>query len=95
MGDLISRSALIDWIDAGHLRHPSELCYSEMDVVNMLLHFPTVEAEPVVHGEWIEHRWAEEFGGCLISDYECSRCHTWERENSDYCPNCGADMRGL
>lgn len=90
MGDLISRSALIDWIDAGHLRHPSELCYSEMDVVNMLLHFPTVEAEPVRYGEW------ERFG----YKWKCSNCEkrinidgTPKENGLNFCPNCGAKLR--
>lgn len=45
-------------------------------------------------GEWIEHKWAEEENGLLISNFECSACHEWERKTSDFCPNCGADMRG-
>lgn len=44
------------------------------------------------HGEWVEHTWAEEFDGLLISNYECSYCHSWKREETDFCPNCGADM---
>ena len=44
-------------------------------------------------GEWIEHpheqgaNWGE-------SMYECSICHEWTKTDSDFCPNCGADMRG-
>lgn len=45
-------------------------------------------------GEWIEHKWAEEVGDTLISNYECSKCHCWKRETSNFCPNCGSDMRG-
>lgn len=47
-----------------------------------------------VHGEWIEHKWAEECDGLLISNYECTNCHSWERNNTDFCPNCGAIMKG-
>lgn len=50
---------------------------------------PTVDAKPVVHGEWD-----------FIGDYD-SRCSVCGEEycigpNEDYnfCPNCGADMRG-
>ena len=55
---------------------------------------PTVEAEPVQHGRWIEI-----WGG----DYECSLCHSiFENGGSykyilhcfKYCPNCGAKMDG-
>lgn len=45
---LIDANKLIDFIDVGHLRHPGELCYSEVDVANLLLHAPTVDAVEVV-----------------------------------------------
>ena len=48
MHRLIDANKLIDFIDVGHLRHPGELCYSEVDVANLLLHAPTVDAVPVV-----------------------------------------------
>ena len=48
MHRLIDANKLIDFIDVGHLRHPGELCYSEVDVVNLLLHAPTVDAVEVV-----------------------------------------------
>ena len=48
---LIDANDLIDFIDVGHLRHPGELCYSEVDVKNLLLHAPTVDAVEVVRCE--------------------------------------------
>ena len=48
MARLIDANKLIDFIDVGHLRHPGELCYSEVDVANILLHAPTVDAVEVV-----------------------------------------------
>ena len=46
---LIDADALIDFIDLGHLRHPGELTFSELDVVNMLNHAPTTyDADKVV-----------------------------------------------
>lgn len=38
---LIDADAPIEFIDAGHLRHPGELAFSELNVVNMLNHAPT------------------------------------------------------
>ena len=38
---LIDVDALINFIDAGHLRHQGELAFSELDLVNMLNHAPT------------------------------------------------------
>ena len=48
MARVIDADKLIDFIDVGHLRHPGELCYSESDVANLLLHAPTVDAVEVV-----------------------------------------------
>lgn len=45
---LIDADKLIDFIDVGHLRHSGELCYSETEVANLLLHAPTVDAVEVV-----------------------------------------------
>lgn len=46
------------------------------------------------HGYWIKHESAEEYNGYLISNYECSECHCWKREDSKYCPECGLKMDG-
>ena len=91
MSRYIDADALIDFIDVGHSRHPSELCFSEIDVVNLLLHAPTADVAPVVHGRW---EWD------TADVYECSNCgeksHVKEVIGQpvwDYCPNCGAKMR--
>ena len=47
MARLIDADKLIDFIDVGHLRHSGELCYSETEVANLLLHAPTVDAVSV------------------------------------------------
>lgn len=52
---LIDANKLIDFIDVGHLRHPGELCYSEVDVANILLHAPTVDAVEVVRCRECKH----------------------------------------
>ena len=57
---------------------------------------PTVDAEPVRHGKWVDD---------AMGVLRCSECNTqapWKygrdfidyRWESNYCPNCGADMRG-
>ena len=46
---LIDADALVDFIDSEHLRHPDDLSFSEVDVVNMLNHAPTAfDVEKVV-----------------------------------------------
>ena len=42
-------------------------------------------------GHWIEH--PHECGeNWEYSMYECSECHHWVDDDSDYCPSCGAKM---
>ena len=51
---------------------------------------PSVTPQPP-KGHWIEH--PHECGiNWEYSMYECSECHEWTEDNSDFCPNCGADM---
>lgn len=46
--------------------------------------------------EWLEHPRAEETpAGFLISNYECTNCHTWKTDYSNYCPECGYKMKGV
>lgn len=45
--------------------------------------FPPVEYAPIKHGRWI---WKDHY---LV----CSECGE-ENDRKNYCPNCGADMRG-
>ena len=43
-------------------------------------------------GHWIEHEYAEESDGYLISNFECDKCHAWAEADYAYCPNCGVKM---
>lgn len=47
---------------------------------------------PIPKGHWTEHphEWGDNW---QYSQYECSCCHNWAYYDTDYCPNCGADMR--
>ena len=61
------------------------------DVVKEIQGQPTVEAVPVVHGEWIYNQY---------HTWECSNCsfHPFKgfipkEPGFNFCPNCGADMR--
>ena len=57
---------------------------------------PSEDVQPVVHGEW------EVFDEPDTNAYECTACHdvfwlsdgTPFENNYNFCPNCGADMRG-
>ena len=91
MYDLISRKALLEKLDKWI--NPCVNCESE---------FPsgiataTVDAAPVVHGEWKEW-WP---GSCALIMtgeevlYRCTRCDAKYADTSNFCPNCGAKMDG-
>ena len=88
---LIDADAFIDFIDAGHLRNPIQLCFSELDVVNMIKSRPTVEAVPVVHGRWVDpylNRYGHPCHCCSVCGSNASH------QDKNYCPNCGARMDG-
>ena len=71
MARLIDANKLIDFIDVGHLRHSGELCYSETEVANLLLHSPTVDAVPVVRCKDCKYRFknnGHSKDGCPIID---------------------------
>lgn len=54
---------------------------------------PTIDAEPVRHGHWIEKElfipWCDDDVDII---YECSCCETEGGGTSPYCPNCGSKM---
>lgn len=55
---------------------------------------PTVDAAPVVHGEWIEEH--EDDAMTIHRKWvRCSACKSVYSPNvkMNFCPNCGADMR--
>ena len=62
----------------------------ENEVINKL---PSVQPERKT-GRWIEHENADIVDGYYVPKYECSCCHTWKHDDSDYCPDCGTKMCG-
>jgi len=84
-------------IDADALRE--EVLYDntfENDTVNYYLGViddqPTIDAEPVRHGKWMEKRETSKFH---VRYFECSECRAASyryQTRMNYCPNCGAKM---
>ena len=86
--DLISRAALKCELDLG----PDEWAKGRT-IEAIIDDLPTIDAEPVRHGRWEK---ASEY----MPIYVCSECkerNLFKNGNnvfSNYCPNCGAKMRG-
>lgn len=51
---------------------------------------PTVDAEPVRHGKWIDETFKP--WGLVHHPFKCNLCGECAEYASPYCPNCGARM---
>ena len=67
---------------------------------------PAADVAPVRHGRWIGCNgeivdWDENNPGCPRHSCFCSICKSWLTASDEFpviayfCPNCGADMRGI
>ena len=65
-----------------------------LDAMEAVEDMPAADVAPVVHGYWIVHENADVFEGYEVPMFECSKCRAWKEDDSDFCPDCGADMRG-
>ena len=99
MGDLISRKAAIDIIQAKGdvaLGTPKAVFYSAAHMLEML---PAVDAEPVRRGTWKMCRSTlkTDFATITGTYPTCSLCGYVEYgvdKSTPYCPGCGARMGG-
>ena len=76
-------SSLDEALEATH----KEVFWTESEqaaVRSFLVKQPKVDAVEVVHGRWVWH------DGC----FHCTNCKATEDHITNYCPNCGAGMRG-
>ena len=55
------------------------------EMANIVKYAPTIDAEPVRHGKWIEYPTADGMN-------QCSECGVLRFGESNYCPHCGARM---
>lgn len=94
MNDLISRQAAIDAID--RLDIPEDMCVFEI-LSHIELEIGTL---PSVQPQKTAGRWIEVDDAYNRISGRCSACgwesHMYEDDvvGMNYCPNCGADMRG-
>ena len=51
--------------------------------------FPAADVAPVVRGRWD----LLDDANSKIVKWNCDRCNRISTSKTDYCPNCGADMR--
>lgn len=63
------------------------------DAINVINRAPTVDAEPVRHGEWLSTALVDQKGRVIVEQYKCSLCGRQEYQKEPYC-HCGAKMDG-
>jgi hypothetical protein len=78
-----------DWLENGQ----NEYVYDTNAVLDSIDAQPTIEAEPVRHGRWVESLVIQTDISALY-DYTCSECAIVSNRESNYCPNCGCRMDG-
>ena len=85
---LIDRDALIEYM-MPYLHNEDEL--QPADVIADIRVQPVIDAKPVVRGEWIEEPYLL---GVTRRCNVCGENYGMPHGVFNYCPNCGADMRG-
>lgn len=81
---------LMDFTDIAGIQIHGNTKWSVSTMRSAIRQAPTVDAVEVVHGEWITKCME---GSWTHYRYSCSNCGSGFDSNSNYCPNCGADMR--
>ena len=60
----------------------------DAEIIKYLNAIPAADVRPVERGNWTRFDYVP-----VGHDYECSKCGYMNDMMSNYCPNCGADMR--
>ena len=84
MAEYVEREAVREFIQS--YRRSTDIAFHMEEHLDEI---PAADVRPVVRGEWRERRFSEDVYGA-----ECSVCHTTWDYRTNFCPNCGADMRG-
>jgi len=87
--DLISRRAAIDatWFEPSYTDPLNVLT----EVRDRLKALPSAQPERK-KGKWIDEKFKPR--GLVYHPYKCNQCGEHSEADSNFCPNCGADMRG-
>ena len=78
MSDYISREKVLEFVEPD----------ARPFLAERIRNIPAADVRPVVRGEWRERRFSEDVYGA-----ECSVCHTTWDYGTNFCPNCGAEMK--
>jgi hypothetical protein len=94
-GDLISRQSVITMLNKIENAVEDGEGYQFNEWVGYVKELPTEEVQPIVHGKWYDKKMTIKGAhGLAYGRWGCSVCKRKFPQKSNYCPNCGADMRG-
>ena len=89
MAEYIEREAAKRAIMSQYLSMANKTKYA--DVIDAV---PAADVVPVRHAIWRYKTMTVPGGrGQTYAKWSCTACKAKQKERSDYCPNCGADMR--
>ena len=98
MADYIERDAALErireyieeygWTVDEHGWHTEKWCAMK-EAEDVLESIPAADVKPVVRGKW--QHWTE---NVAMPYFTCDNCGFGSLDTHNYCPNCGADMRG-
>lgn len=88
MSDYISREAAIHAITEAY-----DEVLSVADAIECLDRIPAADVRTVVRGKWVETAISTNDGLSHLFGFKCSNCGGFCMGESNFCPNCGAEMR--
>lgn len=62
------------------------------DDIDIIEDTKAADVQPVKRGKWIENAG---YGGWSNSEFKCPECGIMEYKPTNFCPNCGAELRGI
>lgn len=98
---LIDADALIADVKKNNQTNFDKQDWTSRNVCTLLIGAPTIDAVPVVRGEWLEfvgsaYHGVDDDGEVKwrdVSIFHCDKCGRKTVVKENFCPSCGADMR--
>ena len=88
MAEYINKQEAIETV-AFYLEDPDGVDHALQSIKGI----PAADVQPVKHGKNLNEEWPSLFE-CSVCHWSCWDTYCGDTDIYNYCPNCGADMRG-